>query len=123
MNLNNIKSVLLIDNNEIDNFVNCKLLQYYGVVTINSFKNVNSALYHLKETTIIYQLILIEICLPVIDGFEFIDKFNELELHKAHGTVCLFSASLNPLHKTKALERNVKFIEKPLTIEKILMTG
>ncbi len=121
LNTNNeLKSVLLIDNNDIDNFVNSKILENYGVTTIMSCRSVKSALNHLKETDIKYQLILVDLYLPIIDGFEFIDKYRELDLHKKHGEICLLSASLNPLHKQKSIEKNIKFIEKPLTIERML---
>ncbi len=115
-----LKSVLLIDSLEIDNFVNHKLLEIYGVKEIMSFRNARKALSYLIETDIMYQLILVEIYLPITDGFEFIDLFFELNLHKKHGEICLLSASLDPLHKEKAEQRNVRFIEKPLTIQCIL---
>jgi CheY-like chemotaxis protein len=78
------------------------------------------ALAYLKETNIKYQLILIEIYLPIIDGFEFIDMIRSLDLHKKHGEICLLSASLDPLNKEKADQRNVRLIDKPLTIQRIL---
>ena len=116
-----IKSVLLIDNNDLDNFINHKILESHGVTNIIVFKNVASALPFLAATNLHYQYILVDINLPVIDGFQFIDKFKELELHKAHGEICLLSASICPKHKEQCAERNVRFIEKPLTIEKLLM--
>ena len=115
-----IKSVLLIDSLEIDNFVNHKLLEIYGVKEIMSFSNARKALSYLIETDIIYQLILVEIYLPITDGFEFIDMFRSLDLHKKHGEICILSASLDPLDKHKSVEKNVRFIEKPLTIQRIL---
>jgi CheY-like chemotaxis protein len=116
------KSVLLVDNNHVDNFVNQKLLEIYGIVEVRSFINHSKALAYLNETHITYQLILVDIYLPIIDGFEFIDLFFELNLHQKHGKICILSASLNPLHKQKTLEKNVRFIEKPLTIQHILHT-
>ena len=118
--ISELKSVLLVDSLEIDNFVNQKLLEIHGVKEIISFKSANKALTHLKETDIIYQLILVDIYLPITDGFEFIDMFRSLDLHKKHGEICLLSASLDPIHKHKSAEKNVRFIEKPLTIQRIL---
>jgi response regulator RpfG family c-di-GMP phosphodiesterase len=115
-----IKSVLLVDSLEIDNFVNHKLLEIYGVKDIITFRSAGKALTYLKETNISYQLILVEIYLPITDGFEFIDMFYKLNLHKKHGEICLLSASLDPFHKQKSAEKNVRFIEKPLTIQRIL---
>lgn len=116
-----IKSVLLIDNNDIDNFINHKILVSRGVTNITVLKNAVAALPFLAGTTLYYQYILVDIKLPVINGFQFIDKFNELGLNKFHGQICLLSASLNPFDKQLAEERNVRFIEKPLTIEKLLI--
>ena len=115
-----LKSVLLIDSLEIDNFVNHKLLEIYGVKEIMSFRNARKALFYLIETDIIYQLILVEIYLPITDGFEFIDMFRSLDLHKKHGEICLLSASLDPLHIEKAEQINVRFIDKPLKINSLL---
>ncbi len=111
-----IKSVIFVDNNHIDNFVNHKLLEIHGATNVMSFRFADKALVYLKETDIKYELIFVEIYLPIKDGFEFIDMFRSLDLHKKHGDICLLSASLDPLHKEKAEQRNIRFIEKPLAI-------
>jgi len=116
-----IESILLIDNGDIDNFINHKILESYGVTTILSFKNANTALSFLTETNIKFQFIIVDLYLPIMDGFQFIDKFNELGLHTKQGEICLLSASIDPLHKQQSAERNVRFIEKPLTIKNILI--
>lgn len=115
-----IKTVLLLDSNYIENYTNQMVLENNGVTNVISFRNAYSALSYLINTPYKYQLILVDIHLPILDGFEFIDKFNQLELYKRHGKICLLSASLNPSHKKKAVEKNIKFIEKPLIIENLL---
>jgi CheY-like chemotaxis protein len=115
-----LKSVLLIDSLEIDNFVNHKLLEIYGISDVISFRSANKALSYLKETNISYQLILIDIYLPIMGGFEFIDVIRSLKLHKKHGEICLLSASINPLDKEKAKQKNIRFIDKPLKINNLL---
>ena len=116
-----IESILLIDNSEIDNFINHKILEAHRVTNIVSFKSADTALTFLLKTNIKFQFILVDIHLPIMDGFEFIDKFNELGLHKSQGQICLLSASLNPFHKIQSEKLDVRFIEKPLTIEKLLI--
>ena len=116
-----IESILLIDNNELDNFINHKFLEAHGVTNIVSFKSADTALNFLLRTNIKFQFILIDIHLPIMDGFQFIDKFNELGLHKSQGNICILSSSINPLHKSQSAERDVRFIEKPLTIKKLLI--
>jgi CheY-like chemotaxis protein len=114
-----LSSVILIDNNEIDNFVNTKLLEYYGVTNICAFTNIKNALAYLKETENTYQLILVGLYMPIAGGFEFIDEFQKLELNKKHGKVLLLSAFYSPIDIEMAIYRNVQFIDKPLKIEEI----
>lgn len=115
-----IKSVILIDNCEIDNFINHKLLEYYGVSDIRTFKKADEALTFLNETLINYQFILIGIYMPMMDGFAFIDKFRALELQNKHGKIILLSAFLSPDDEEKANEKRIKYIDKPLTIKQLL---
>ena len=73
-----LKSVILIDNNDIDNFINQKVLENIGVADILVFTKTSDALNYLKQTENIPQLILVDIYLPFMDGFEFLDKLKEL---------------------------------------------
>lgn len=114
-----LQSVLLIDSSKIDNFVNQKVLEYHGVTNIVSFQYAVTALSYLLKTKIKYQLILVDIYMPMMDGFEFVDKFHELKLNEIHGKICLLTASIDPLDKIKAEKKNIQFIEKPLTTEKL----
>jgi CheY-like chemotaxis protein len=118
--MNKIKSVLIIDDNSMDIFICHRLLESYGVANVISFNNADSALSYLKDTNIIYQVILVDIYMPKIDGFEFIDKFFELELQKNQGNIYFLTASLNPSDKERATKRSVDLIEKPMTLEKYL---
>lgn len=112
--------IVLIDNNEIDLFVNQKILELIGITNIVTFKNASKALLFLSETTIKYRLILIDIYLPIMDGFEFIDKFRALNLQNKHGEICFLSATINPIHIQQSINYQIRFIEKPLIIEKLL---
>ncbi len=118
--MSKIKSVILIDNCEIDNFINHKLLEYYGVSDICTFKKVNEALTFLYETSINFQFILVGNNMQMMNGFEFIDKFKELELQNKHGKIILLSAFFSPDDIEIANEKNIKYIDKPLTIKQLL---
>lgn len=117
--MKNTETVLLIDDNKIDLFVNQEIFELNGITNIHCFRNPNDALTHLKGTDVRYFIILIDIFLPIINGFEFIDKFYQSGLYKKHGGICLLSASINPLVKEKATERNFGLMEKPLNIEEL----
>lgn len=112
-------SVMLIDNCEIDNYVNRRILELYGLKNVVAFTTANSALLYLKNTNIKVDLILLEIYLPVIDGFEFIEIYNELKLGDLHGQIILLSATIDPNHRKLAEEMNIRFMEKPFAVSKI----
>lgn len=68
-----IKSVLLIDKSDIDNFINHKILESHGVTNVTVLKNAVTALPFLAGTTLYYQYILVDVHLPIINGFQFIE--------------------------------------------------
>ena len=116
---NTLSSVILIDSNEIDNFVNTKLLEHYGITNICAFSNIKDAIAFLKETENTYQLILVGLYMPMAGGFEFIDQFRALELQQKHGKIILLSAFFSPDDIEMAERKGVKLIDKPLTMESI----
>jgi len=117
----NDTSIMLIDSCEIDNFINQTLLRQNGITEITTYNNINSALLHLKTTNKQYHLILLDIYFPVMDGFEFIKELQAIDSKKKFKKICLLSASIDPSHKARAKEKNIKLIEKPLAINKILL--
>lgn len=116
-------SIILIDDSEIDNFINQKLLETYGFPIIRTFSNARDALKFLLDAEERYDLIIVDVYMPITSGYEFIEQFSKLKLHKKHGQVCLLSATVNPLALKKAKELNAVLIEKPLKIEKLLELG
>ena len=115
-----IESVMLIDSEYIDRYISLKVLESHGVPNVLTFDNINKAIDHLQETTNKYQFVLIGLHKPIMDNFEFIEKLKESELLKTQGQICFLSASVYPEDKERFRKRKIKFIEKPLTMEKLL---
>jgi hypothetical protein len=60
-----IKSAIIIDYSEMDTLISGKILKKYGVSNILAFKSTYKALFYLKETTVNYEFILIEVNVPL----------------------------------------------------------
>ena len=113
--------IMLIDDNDLDNFVNKKLIEnenFAGQVLIQS--SGVSALEHLKKHTggEIPDLIFLDIMMPNMDGFGFLEEFDKLndEVKKKSKIVMLStSESFKDLNRANQSKYVYKFLNKPLS--------
>jgi CheY-like chemotaxis protein len=126
------KTIMLIDDNDIDNFINERLIKaYHFAENVYVHTSTRSALEFLKniEVTLneipadlIPSHILLDINMPILDGFNFLNEFIRFapEL-RTKIKVAMLTTSLNPLdiEKSKSYDCVVKFIHKPLTEEEL----
>ena len=114
---------LLIDDNEIDNFINKKLLLKTKFASdIVERKSASSALEYLKsvvsEPEKIRDVIFLDIMMPVMDGFDFLDEYDLLpETIKGHSRIIMLSSteSFKDLNRANSNKYVYKFLNKPLT--------
>lgn len=120
-------NVMLIDDNELDNFINEKTLEanhFSAKVYVNtSAKSALEFLQNLvvmgKSTEALYpEVIFIDINMPMMDGFQFIDAFKKT-LDKKIGSPRLVILTSSVYHedklKAEQLDRDILFLNKPLT--------
>lgn len=126
------KTVMLIDDNDLDNFINQKVIEgnYFAEkVYINS--SGISALEFLKNISVDEQLaqlmvpecIFIDINMPIMDGFQFLEQFYQLpESITSKSRLVILTSSVNPADRTMAdkMDKNIIFLNKPLTDESLL---
>ncbi|MGZ5242789.1 MAG: response regulator [Bacteroidia bacterium] len=121
-----VESVLLIDEDQIDNFINERM-----IVAANFAKNVivknsaQKALDYLRETIekngILPELIFLDLHMPVMDGFAFLEALekerNILDKILPRTKIIVLSSSISPTDIDRASENpNVyKYLNKPLT--------
>lgn len=121
-----LKCVLLVDDDSINNFINERLIKKIDLTEeVNISLNGKEALEYLlkrsSEGKNVPELILLDINMPVMDGFEFLDSFQKLELpNKNSIIIVMLTTSTNP-SDTERLENTgvAGYINKPLTEQKL----
>jgi CheY-like chemotaxis protein len=125
-------TVMLVDDNEIDNFIDEKLIKAFDFAenvyihtsaksALESLRNLSLTQNKLPEELIPHFLFL-DINMPFLDGFNFLDEFGKLDDQiTSKIKIVMLTSSVNPedIEKSKKYPRVFKFIHKPLT-EKIL---
>jgi CheY-like chemotaxis protein len=120
---NSVDLVLLVDDNDTDNFISKRIIEITGFADRVEVKNSGkSALEFLRENQNnprnIPGIIFLDINMPIVDGFVFLyefEKFSELVRNKCK--VIILSSSDNKRDIDKIVNNNhvIKFITKPLT--------
>lgn len=125
------KIVMLIDDNELDNFINQKIIEanffaekvYLNTSAISAFEflknlNLNTNI----AGKLMPEVIFIDINMPMIDGFQFIEQFLTLPGILLEGTkLVILTSSINPEDKSKAInyKLDINFMNKPLNDESL----
>lgn len=115
------KHVLLVDDDYVSNFIADHLLTTLELCDQVSFcRNGDEALKFLKECDDFPELIFLDINMPVMDGFEFIETFRDLNMDKNKTRIIIYTSSFTPsdIQVLKQIGFN-DFIIKPLTEEKL----
>ncbi|GAB3539222.1 response regulator [Pontibacter brevis] len=121
--MHQINSVLLVDDDPASSYLGQFLLKKLNKLQHIVLKaNGKEALDFLKETcgqSVFPDLILLDINMPLMDGFEFMEHFRLLSVSKPVRVV-LLSSSVSSKDMQAAESFRIKdFINKPLTKEKL----
>ena len=118
-------SIMLIDDNKIDLFIHTEFIKQINIAyAISEYAFASEALKFLKQNEIDKwpHLILLDIHMPIMNGFDFIEKYSELPLsHREKCNVLIVSSSLDTGDKTKSKENPyiLGLLEKPMNTEKL----
>lgn len=117
--LNNLK-VLLVDDDPITNFINARKLWQRNIIQVEVAENGFSALNYLEGASELPDIVFLDVNMPVMDGFEFLDSIKEIQKYKDIVVVVLTS-SIRVADKETALayDQVMDFIEKPLDCDKL----
>jgi CheY-like chemotaxis protein len=123
--------VMLIDDNDIDNFINERMIQgcnFSDTTYINT--STRSAIEFLKNLSVnkalrkdhLPEIIFLDINMPILDGFQFIEEFEQLDPEiVSRIKIVMLTSSINPsdIERAKNYASVKGFIHKPLTEESL----
>ena len=118
------KKIMIVDDNEFDCYITSKIINNVeATVDIMEFNSSLTAIGYLEEfqnsIDKLPDLIFLDIYMPILDGFDFIEKFNELSnIIKEHTKICILSTTVDDLYIHKArVNESILFTSKPITKE------
>ena len=125
------RSVMLIDDNEIDNLINQKMIESASMTEhIYVHTSAKSAIEFLRNMEkldladkVLPDVIFLDIDMPLMDGFQFLDEFEKLSgSTKKKCKIVMLTSSINPQDFNRSKKYlNVKlYLNKPLTHESLL---
>ncbi len=116
------KSVMLVDDNEIDNIINEKIIEANSFAEqILVFQTGQEALEYLESNQEnaekLPEIVFLDINMPIMDGFQFLEdfeKFSEKVLEKCK--IIMLSSSISPKDIDRAASSKYvkKYLNKPL---------
>jgi len=121
-------SVLLVDDDEINNFISIKLIKkaientaisacLNGRFAIDELVNIQK-----HDPSLLPDFILLDINMPIMNGWEFLDEYKRLNIDpEGKSKIFIISSSVfsNDINKARSYPLVKNFISKPLSVEKI----
>ncbi|MBS1486994.1 MAG: response regulator [Bacteroidetes bacterium] len=125
------RSVMLIDDNEIDNLINQKMIEAAAVTDhIYTHTGAKSAIEFLKNMEkmdlaekVLPDVIFLDIDMPLMDGFQFLDEFENLSpLTRKKCKIVMLTSSINPqdFNRSKKYPNVRLYLNKPLSHDSIV---
>ena len=114
--------ILLIDDDATINLLNKMVIDMSPVeAVVADHTNAETALAEITEGKLSPKLILLDINMPEMDGWEFADAYEQLPADTRTSRVVVLSSSINPRDRERADSHAVidGFYSKPLTVQSI----
>ena len=122
--MNKSLNLMILDDDSICNFINTRIAETSGFFKeIRSMFNGSDALQNLdqvsKGTAQAPDIILLDINMPVMNGFDFIDRLQSMDLpNKEKVSIVILTSSDNIKDKKNAESAGIThYLQKPLTLK------
>ncbi len=112
--------ILLIDDDEVANFLAERLFKLYNNNLVPTVcRNGKEAVEYLETSKIVPDLILLDINMPLMDGFEFLAWQSQSPFKEINVVMLSTSKTEEDVSRTEPYKQVIAYVEKPLDIDQI----
>lgn len=112
--------ILIVDKDKQLTQINQKILRTAGIagevhITENGKEAIDYLKHRIEKKYSLPDIVLLELHMPVMDGFQFLDAFEDLEYPMKHNIeIVVFTSSSNPKDMQKAFSKGIRYyLNKP----------
>jgi CheY-like chemotaxis protein len=116
-----VKCILLIDDDETTNFINELMISEMDITdqilqAQNGKEGIDLLLSQVENKQCLPEVILLDINMPVMDGFEFLEEYQKLDIPgKSSVVIVMLTTSLHPTDMERTKNAGITdYINKPL---------
>jgi CheY-like chemotaxis protein len=120
--INQYRKVMLIDDEYISNLISAKMMEAAGYTgQVESYTSAEEALKQLStasDEAAAPDVIFLDIRMPAMNGFEFLEAYEQLPSQQKRSRIYMLSSSDNPqdVERAKSYPSVVAFVSKPLSV-------
>ena len=116
-----MNQIILIDDDPVVLFLHHALLKRMNIASmVLSFDDGDMALTHIQSEPDANFLVLLDINMPVCDGWTFLTELRKIQSFRGQIVLVTSSIDLADQNRAKAFPEVAGYLEKPLTAEKLM---